>query len=124
MDICPKICITFFFLLISIDPAFWIMIDYEDFVKRPLEYVDILSDWLVIKDKHSIHNALKTIVVPSKTSSQQSGWVELEKNAKKLVGLVENLLYSDYAKNMWPIYNSQYFLVTPENRQFLDSKYK
>ena len=110
--------------IMSIDPKFWIMIDYEDFVKRPMEYIDIINDYLLINDKLLIEDAIKTIVKASATSEKKSGWDELKRNAKKLAKLVENLLYSDYSKNMWPLYNSPYFCVTPENRAFLDSKYK
>merc|ERR1712154_324612 len=91
--------------ILSIDSKFWIMIDYEDFVSRPLEYVDIVSDWLLIKDKELIRNALKNVVNASSTSVDKSGWNELEKKSKSLAGLVRNLLYSNYSKNMWPIYN-------------------
>ena len=30
----------------------------------------------------------------------------------------------EYAKYQWPVFNSDYFLVTPENTAFLDSKFE
>ena len=110
--------------LMSIDPMFWIMIDYEDFVSKPTEYIGIIDDWLQIEDKTLITNAIKKIVKASSTSTSKSGWDELDKNAKDLGKMVRNLLYSDYAKHQWPIYDSPYFLVSPDNRKFLDSKLK
>lgn len=110
--------------LMSIDPDFWIMIDYEDFVSRPKEYIEIVNDYLQIPDRTLLGNAIAKIVKASSTSTSKSGWDELNKNAKDLGQMVRNLLYSDHGKHQWPIYNSPYFLVSPENRQFLDSKLK
>merc|ERR1712113_440947 len=43
--------------LFSLDIKYWIMIDYEDFVQRPMEYVDIIQKWLKIHDRKLIENA-------------------------------------------------------------------
>lgn len=110
--------------ILSIDPKCWIMIDYEDFVQRPLQYVDIINDYLLINDKTLIENSIKEIVKPSKTSSKSSGWQEMRTKSPNLADLVDNMMYKPWSNNMWPIYDSPYFLVSPENRQFLDSKYK
>ena len=104
--------------LFSLDNKYWIMIDYEDFMLRPIEYVDIVNKWLKINDKQFVKNMFKQVIKPSKVSVSGSGWNDMKKKDKKSAQLIKKLYYEQYSKHFWPIYDSNFFTVTPENYSF------
>ena len=107
--------------LLAIDPMYWIMLDYKDFVLRSVEYSGILSKFLEI-DEEIVRYGLKFGVRASKTSKKNSAWNELYNISPELVTIVKHTFYQPQS-SQWPIFNKK-FIVTPENTWFLDVKYK
>ena len=104
--------------LFSLDKKFWIMIDYEDFMQRSLEYVDIINEWLKINDKEFVTKIFKKVIKPSEVSVTGSGWKDMEKGSgKQSSQLIKKLFYEEHSKYLWPLYNEQ-FIVRPENSSF------
>ena len=113
--------------LLGIDPRFWIMIDYDDMVTRPKAYVPIFSKYFEL-DKKLVETGFSAVKA-SKTTVKKSAWDELGRGARggkesSMIRAVKTAFYEEYAKYQWPVFNSDYFLVTPENTAFLDSKFE
>eukprot|EP01083_Nonionella_stella_P042010 113648_1 len=120
--------------LMSIDTQFWIMLDYDDVVKRKEEYVGIISDWIGIKQEF-VRNALRDAIKVKKKKEgvhlykgiERTAWDKLRydvtDNKDRYAYKAMKTIFYEQGKYQWPIFNSSYFLVTPANRAFLDSKY-
>ncbi|ETO00183.1 hypothetical protein RFI_37268, partial [Reticulomyxa filosa] len=113
--------------LLQIDPEFWILLDFNDLVSRPVSYANVLQTFLNLKSEKTVANALKDSVrVRSndpKDPTYKDAWKELEKeNYYQATKMIQLAFYSTHSKHRWPLFNSSFFLVTPESREFLDSK--
>ena len=79
-------------------------------------------------NQNAVENAFKNVIESTmmkqekeqdKTLIYQHGYKE---RLKRMI-VIKNSFYKEYNKWQWPVFNNDYFLVTPENTQFLDSKY-
>ena len=115
--------------LLAIDPKFWIMIDYNDLMQRPKEYVPIISKFLQL-DKNIVQSGFD-VIDTSKINKNNKLLTDKERTNSALNELRANdrrnavkWFYNNYNPiTRWPLFNSDYFLVTPENTAFLDSKF-
>ena len=115
--------------LLAIDPKFWIMIDYDDMMHRPMEYVPLIAKYLQL-DKKIVQHGFD-VIDTKKINKNSKSLSEKEKTRNALKEMRSNdrqnamrWFYGSYNPiTRWPLFNSDYFLVTPENTAFLDSKF-
>ena len=108
--------------LLSIDPKFWIMIDYNDLISRARLYVPIVSKFLQM-NQNVVKNAFNKVIESQDLQRAREEYDYTNKKLKRMI-VINNSFYKEYNKWQWPVFNSDYFLVTPEDTQFLDSKYQ
>ncbi|ETO25427.1 hypothetical protein RFI_11710 [Reticulomyxa filosa] len=113
--------------LLQIDPEFWMLLDFNDLVSRPVKYANVLQTFLQLKDERVVANALKNSVrVRSnnpKDPTYKDAWKELQEEGNdRAMKMIHLAFYNSHNKYRWPLFDSPFFLVTPESREFLDSK--
>ena len=121
--------------LMSIDTQFWIMLDYDDLIRIKKQYVEIIGDWIGIDDMEIMRKAImESVKVKTKKEGvnlhkgiERSGWDKLRYDvtdvSDRYAWLAMKKVFYEEGRYQWPLFNSSYFLVTPKNRAFLDSKY-
>ena len=110
----------------------WIMIEYEDFLLRPMEYAPILEQWFHI-EKASFAPGLSTVEVrsPDRNILEESWqrireWDE-EYSRKQYLGNMETTvrdMMQKWNENEESIWNNECVIVTPEKTMFADDGFE
>ena len=124
IELLPKALLILQSQLLAIDPNFWIMIDYNDFVQRSKLYVPIIDKFLQINHQNMVEKSFQII----RNTDDSDGTDDNKRDNdllsnKQFMTLIENAFYKEYQAWQWPVFNSDYFVVTPENTAFLDAKF-
>eukprot|EP01084_Bolivina_argentea_P145387 254833_1 len=116
----------------------WFVLNYDDFVQRPMEYKDIVSEWLGI-DSEIVQRGLS--LVNKKKGAQDAvkrAWADVSadwsrasdngdlsrQNLKGLKDKIVNGFYSEEAKTNAPLFYDDCVVVTPENKQFISNDFQ
>lgn len=113
----------------------WIMIDYEDFLTRPLAYAPVLADWWRVDNVSAFMTMFEEIKVrdPERNVLEES-WQRIgefdEKSSKNklkeqltMEEKVRNMVHK-WAENEQSIWNNDCVLVSPENTRFIENGYE
>ncbi|ETO16536.1 hypothetical protein RFI_20803 [Reticulomyxa filosa] len=66
--------------LLQIDPEFWILLDFNDLVSRPVSYANVLQTFLNLKNEKTVANALKDSVRVRSNDPKDPTYKELGKS--------------------------------------------
>merc|ERR1712130_58687 len=113
-------------------PDQWIMIDYEDFLRRPQEYAPIVAEWFRIGNLSALELGLRSVKTraPERDIVQESweairAWDNL--NSKKggfnMEQAVQDVM-GRWEAEKDSIWNNDCVLVSPENLDFLQTEHQ
>merc|ERR1712062_534226 len=103
----------------------WIMIDYEDLLLRPMDYVSILAKWFGLENGSGLRKGFSIVGVRSpERDIEEESWERIKKwdtensdGEPVMEGLVLNVMHK-WSLDATSIWNNPCVVVTPDNSSF------